>query len=524
MTGRDSELKNLDETFKKGYKFYQDKNYEKAVELISESIKEEGEHYLKTLYLAFSYYYLDNFKNTIPLFLQVLEQGEEIFQCLLYLTVAYRGIGDYRSSLDSYNKVLKLDLNTIERENIVNMKLQLIKDLELKGKIESQGIIIQLNDSYEKGLYEFTSGRYDKSISFFQEYLLKNPNFYPAYYYKSGAYVQLDEFEKALEDMEKVAELNPKNVRPWIGIALIHSQMGEYEKAIENGNKALRLDPNSTQIKNYLNDFYNTLQKIENLTDKEKSEELVKIGSEELKKDSFQKALQYFNAAIKLDMKNRKAWEGKIQCVDVEKLIELYLKVLKIFPNDIGFWIDVGVWYHKLNQSKEALECFNTAIKLDVNNRRAWEAKIHAVDIKSQIQLYHEVLEIFPDDALFWYETGVWYRRSKNPKKAIEYYEKAIKLDKDGNSGGHTEYMAWDAMGNAYWDIKEYDKAIKAYKKVIQHKQTYLDSDNYRKIGDLYLELNNLNKAIKNYKNALNLNHSNQLALKQLDKLIKKRF
>jgi cytochrome c-type biogenesis protein CcmH/NrfG len=68
-------------------------------------------------------------------------------------------------------------------------------------------------------------------------------------------------------------------------------------------------------------------------------------------------------------------------------------------PNDVDSWIQIGHLYFDSNQVKDAINAYETALKIKPNN---------------------------PDVLT---DLGVMYRRAKNPKEAIAKFDQAISID-----------------------------------------------------------------------------------------------
>lgn len=133
--------------------------------------------------------------------------------------------------------------------------------------------------------------------------------------------------------------------------------------------------------------------------------------------------------------------------------------------------------------------------------------------------------------ALEYYSSGLDEVKKENYKKAVKYFEKAVKIDPQFA-------FAWDNMGIAYRKLDDYDKALEAYQNslaidsnglmplqniavVYQYKKDYqkaltaysrlaaIDSNNpevYYGIGLLYtLKLKELEKGLSNLCKAYNL-------------------
>ena len=81
---------------------------------------------------------------------------------------------------------------------------------------------------------------------------------------------------------------------------------------------------------------------------------------------------------------------------------------------------------------------------------------------------------------------------------------------------------AWENLGYIYNVCGEFDKAIKAYKRVM-----VIDSDNIQillQLGSIYRKKGDYNNAINVYKQALNINHNNSTIWRDFDKFLEEPY
>jgi type IV pilus biogenesis/stability protein PilW len=92
------------------------------------------------------------------------------------------------------------------------------------------------------------------------------------------------------------------------------------------------------------------------------------------------------------------------------------------------------------------------------------------------------------------YDLGCDYLSKNQGRAAFEQYVKAVELDPEF-ADGH------NALGLAYFGMKEYDKAIKHIKTAIKLNPNV--PDYYNNLGRVYTEMGRYNEAIENFKKAI---------------------
>jgi tetratricopeptide (TPR) repeat protein len=116
---------------------------------------------------------------------------------------------------------------------------------------------------------------------------------------------------------------------------------------------------------------------------------------------------------------------------------------------------------------------------------------------KKAISYYEQALKIDPEFAFAWDNMGICYRRLDNYDKALEAYQKSLEIDPEG-------LMPLQNIAIVYQYKREYSKAIEAYERL-----ALIDKDNpevYYGIGNIYTNfLQDYEKALPFMCKAYNL-------------------
>lgn len=161
-----------------------------------------------------------------------------------------------------------------------------------------------------------------------------------------------------------------------------------------------------------------------------------------------------------------------------------------------------------LKSQKEVEKTGNKKVNIEVNtNQNSNEFKKYYYELERELRSncvslndkinsnekksHHSVSE--NDKALDFYNLGIKENESKNHKKALEYFQKAVKED-------HDFPFAWDNIGFTNRALGNYDDALKAYQTSLQIDPTgkmplqnipivYIYKKDYQKAVDAYLDL-----------------------------------
>lgn len=231
-----------------------------------------------------------------------------------------------------------------------------------------------------------------------------------------------------------------------------------------------------------------------------------------------------------------------------------YNKAVKVYKKAIRQTQRDELFYHKLadicirrNKMDSAVDCYKKALEANPNNRDVL-IKLATVtqtffpeNIDEAIDYYNKLLEIEENSAQIYYELGHLYLKKvdkvhalvafklalekdyDNPfynnslayafvqaelyDEAIEYYQKAIKLNPDKQWTS----IVCQALGSIYYQIKgNSEAAIASFQAGI-----ILDPENseiYLSLGDAYMAENDLDNAIRSYCDSININSSDYRA------------
>ncbi|MFC0774737.1 tetratricopeptide repeat protein [Terrimonas alba] len=127
-----------------------------------------------------------------------------------------------------------------------------------------------------------------------------------------------------------------------------------------------------------------------------------------------------------------------------------------------------------------------------MENCKAVKEKISSSDKENKKSFSEEALEL--------YYKGIDESKKENYKKAIKYYERAVKIDPEFA-------FAWDNIGIAYRKLGEYDKALDAYNKSLSIDPTGLMP--LQNIAIVYRFKKEYDKAIEAYERLAELDKDN---------------
>ena len=172
--------------------------------------------------------------------LQALEKGLEKSSSSLALRsllgLAQFRLGKYGEAIESYTRVIESDPAADASREGLAFLLYLIGDLDKARGVVEQGLKNPKADFYLSQLqamilYRISPQYWSEAMESANRALQKNPRFAPSYFLRGKIQMERNQWETALRDFHKAAELDPKYPLPHFKIAQIYLQQGRVQEA-----------------------------------------------------------------------------------------------------------------------------------------------------------------------------------------------------------------------------------------------------------------------------------------------------
>lgn len=247
---------------------------------------------------------------------------------------------------------------------------------------------------------------YEEAIKHYTNALKQDLQLAEVYNNRGIAYCKIDEFDKALNDLNTAIELNPDDFIAYNNRGNVYRRKDEINNALGDFNIALTLKPD------YADAYHNRSNVYSN-------------------EGSFDRALKDLNMAIELEPDFAEAYNSR------------------------------GSVYHKTGELEKAIADFNTAIELDPDYANAYYNRGNLYgktgDAGKAIENLSKAIKLNADFADAYYDRGVAYGKNRAFDRAIADYTKAIELSSDNTNKAHCN------RGAAYFCTGEFDLALEDY-------------------------------------------------------------
>lgn len=229
---------------------------------------------------------------------------------------------------------------------------------------------------------------------------------------------------------------------------------------------------------------------------------MLMLGVLNWRKGDYEKATEMLQNALNISSKMRDNWfEAKcfnaIALVETslgqnEKAIDSYKQAIRLAPDQIFAWNNLGNLCLQIDRNNEAMIAFQKTLESDPVDPIAWNGmgNVYARSgyIDDAILAFNKSIELAPSLPHPWNGLGEVYMNSGQPNEAAAAYQKAIALD--GRS-----LQPWLGLARLYDSQERYRDASKAYQQALM-----LDPKNaviWNDLGCVYVKAKNYQDAIE---------------------------
>ncbi|XP_072459496.1 sperm-associated antigen 1 [Notamacropus eugenii] len=143
--------------------------------------------------------------------------------------------------------------------NIRSHSLKIEKKIDTIGLSDKEKDFLATREK-EKGNEAFSSGDYEEAVTYYTRSISVSPTV-AAYNNRAQAEIKLKNWNNALQDCEKVLELEPGNLKAFMRRATAYKHQNKYHEAIEDLKKVLNIEPDNVIAKKILSEVEKDLNK-----------------------------------------------------------------------------------------------------------------------------------------------------------------------------------------------------------------------------------------------------------------------
>ena len=372
---------------------------------------------------------------------------------------------------NAYYYLLVAQLHTEKKQ--FNEAAQAFNDL-LRNVPNSEEYLFNLADLY------LSQSRFDDALKTYERIEKEFGEMEQLLVNRQQIYLRQKNVNKAIQEGEKLLVSNPTEIRYFLAQAELLNASKKPDEAILILDKALRIEPNNPFAHLMLSDL--NRQK----GNKAEAEKQVKLA--------------FASPGLDIDTKVRILVDFIRQLPNPEiegVALELADLTIENHPEEAKAYAVAGDLQTIVGKKEQARNNYLQAVKFDDSHFKIWQqivlldAELSHAD--AMVKHSEQALELFPNQAVFWFYNGTGHLITKNYAKGVKSLEHGKRL-----SAGEPELLAQFNMqlGDGYNSLKEYAKSYEAYEAVLA-----FDKNNEHVLNNysyfLSLRNENLSKALE---------------------------
>ncbi|WP_295985730.1 tetratricopeptide repeat protein [uncultured Algibacter sp.] len=377
-------------------------NYDRAAEAFQKCIEIDNSVPVLYFELGKSYNKLKNFGAAEDAFKKAVNKDPDNEWFLDELYGFYVSQNEHDKAIKTVKQLVRFHPDY--KEDLASLYVSIKKydaALEILDALDAEFGISVNRDIMRNRIYE-ASGRKKDQIKNLESRVENNPEKESNYLALIFRYSENNEKEKAFETAKELLKINPNSQLVHLALYKFYLDDNEAEKAIES----MKIVIKSTQIKpeaklKVLTDFvkfvkenpeYETdlIEATTLVSDTNNSKTVIELGHYYLAKKDKEKALENFEAALKLEPNNFEVLRNIILLyIDLKKFDLAKEKsgyALEIYPSQPLLYLINGVALNEMNKPKEALESLETGLDYIIE-----DTKMEA-DFYNQLSKAHTLL------------------------------------------------------------------------------------------------------------------------------------
>lgn len=231
-----------------------------------------------------------------------------------------------------------------------------------------------------------------------------------------------------------------------------------------------------------------------------------RMGEINSRKGNYDKALEYFNIALKHNSKNHSAWHGKGHVLMMKKksdeAFRCFNRAIDLSPGTSKYYVTRGNAYLTMQNHDKAMSDFNRAIDINPYSFIAYSNRGMLFREKREYEKaekdFKKAIELNSEATLTWVNLGALKAQTGQIGEAIDLFTRAVEINTNDPQAYLARAMAYEQTGDNLKAVSDLSAAIK------------LDSNNpeaYYRRAKVYLEIDDLSACINDMKIAADLGH-----------------
>lgn len=270
--------------------------------------------------------------------------------------------------------------------------------------------------------------------------IVASPNKASLYEGRAKLFLSVDSLASAGRDLERAVRMDSANVQYRLQLGDLYYRTVQVEKAFNQFERAAQLDPSNTaailkqaEIQLVLRNYQRSLNLVNDALKKDQhaAHGYFLKGWIHMETGDTTMALSSFRTAVEQDNQDYSAYImlGKISAARHDPLAEqYYATAISLRPRSVEAWYNKGMYYQENGKDSLALDCYRQIKEIDPNNALAWYNSgfirlEHLHDLPGAKHDFSEAIRLEPGYTDAWYNRGLAMERANELDSAAASYQ-----------------------------------------------------------------------------------------------------
>jgi len=346
MAQEESSSNSAADLYAKGEEYYDAGEYKEAVIQYNRAIKIDPENHDYYNSRGVAYFEQGKYYYAISDFINAIRLKSNFARAHYNLAYSKFNLGDYSSAIDDVETSILYDPEYCNAKNLLGLIYNNLDNadsaflaFESARNCDMEVSLYPFNMAYMR----YKTQEYEEAIAYFNEALEKGSTDVSIFNYLGNSYDVVGKYEQAIEAHSKYIDGNPEDYVGFYNRGLAYFHMQNYQKAINDLEQSAVLDDSDPDI------FLKLAQSHQGLEQNEQAE-------------------SYFNKVISMNPENAEYFDARASFLasieEYEKAIEDSKMSLQLYPDDCNVYMSISKWYEALGDANKAKSARQTGLEM----------------------------------------------------------------------------------------------------------------------------------------------------------------
>jgi len=272
---------------------------------------------------------------------------------------------------------------------------------------------------------------------------------------KYKLYMQMEEKDKAYNELQRLADSNPGDVRYPILIGDLLLENGDTAGALSSYEAAHEIDPTSPYYPVSMANYY------EAVGDRAAAEDQIRTALVDRELD-----VETKTSILARYLRQLNQTPDAMMTADT-----LFRTLLEQHPEEPSLKSYYAGLLMMQNKTEEARFQYQLVTEMEPDNEEAWRQllviAVQADSVKEAMRICQKCRQMFPDSPIYFFYLGVLHYQEKDYQKALDAYREG--LEKIPEEAPHMRSDFYGQIGDILYQMKRRKEAYEAYDKSLQY-------------------------------------------------------